>query len=191
MAKCMMAVKGQPIRFAGTCSNSFFLFGAVISLRLCFRYTRRSLPLVRFETASVGIGNYVVVVLHVGNLNASDMKFASQREPPVNRYSLIHFLSVNSCLMRSMSTLPFVNCSKTCLTITVDDITILSGRAIPVALPDSETQHLYVYIVYLPAPCVTTKLRKSTKIEQAVFLSQMFNVTVLTLYFLPQLRWMD
>jgi hypothetical protein len=90
-----------------------------------------------------------------------------------------------------MSTLPFVNFSKTGLTITVDDITILSDRAIPVALPDSMTQHIYAYIGYLPAPYVTIKLRTSTKIEQAILSHQMFKGTVLTLYFRPQLRRMN
>jgi hypothetical protein len=48
--------------------------------RLCYRYVYSSLP-VCFDMLSVDYGNYVVVELLVGGLNASNIKLVLQREP--------------------------------------------------------------------------------------------------------------
>jgi hypothetical protein len=39
----------------------------------------------KFEMASVGRGNYVVAVLHVGGSKASNIKLISHREPRTGR----------------------------------------------------------------------------------------------------------
>jgi ADP-ribose pyrophosphatase YjhB (NUDIX family) len=53
------------------------------------------------------------------------------------------------------------------LTLTPDDLTLLSDAHVRVALPEGQ-QLVYVYSAYVPVPFVTSHLRTPTQLEQAV-----------------------
>jgi ADP-ribose pyrophosphatase YjhB (NUDIX family) len=56
---------------------------------------------------------------------------------------------------------------ETCLTLTPDDLTLLSDAHVRVALPDGQ-QLVYIYSAYVPVPFVTNHLRTPAQLEEAV-----------------------
>jgi hypothetical protein len=54
------------------------------------------------------------------------------------------------------------------MTFTIDDFTMLSGNFVCVPLPDSKTQHVYLFAPYVHVPYVTVDLRTQYKVEQIV-----------------------
>jgi ADP-ribose pyrophosphatase YjhB (NUDIX family) len=122
--------------------------------------------------ASVGARRYVVVVLHVGGTNLSDIKLVLQREP---RSSKTWFpagsVTANEehvdAAVRELH-------EETCFILTPDYLTLLSDGPTRVALRVG--QHLvYVYSVSVPIPYVTTHLRTLAQLEQAVTAQSTFN----------------
>jgi ADP-ribose pyrophosphatase YjhB (NUDIX family) len=54
------------------------------------------------------------------------------------------------------------------LTLTVDDLTMLSNNHVRVPLHTGKHQHVYVFAVFVPIPYVTTILHTPPKVSQAV-----------------------
>jgi 8-oxo-dGTP pyrophosphatase MutT (NUDIX family) len=107
--------------------------------------------------AFVGLGHYVVVVLHVGGSKISDIKLALPREP---RYGKTWF-PAGSILPNEEPVDVDVRelHEETCFLLTLDDLTVLSDAPVRVALPDGQRQLVYVFSACVPVPYVTTHLR--------------------------------
>jgi hypothetical protein len=118
--------------------------------------------------ASVGPGNYVVVALHVGGAKASDMKSG------VTTRTSFRYLMV-SCRYRFAQ-------RKTCrrgrshrelleeigLTLTVENLTLLTDVAFRVPLPDVKLQHVYVYSTSVHIPYLNANRRTLAKVKHVV-----------------------
>jgi ADP-ribose pyrophosphatase YjhB (NUDIX family) len=115
--------------------------------------------------ASVGLGRYVVVVLHVGGTKSSDVKLVLQREPRTGKtWFPVGSVTANEehvdAAVRELHEEPG-------LILTPDDLTLLSDAHVRVALPAGQ-QLVYVYSSYVPVPYVTTHFRTPAQLEQAV-----------------------
>jgi hypothetical protein len=75
--------------------------------------------------SSVGPGNYVVIIPHVGGTKASDIKLVLQSEPRTSKSWFVAcvVLPNEEYVDAALSEL----IEETCLTLTVDDLTLLSG----------------------------------------------------------------
>jgi hypothetical protein len=115
--------------------------------------------------ASVGLGNNVVVVLHVGGTKASGIKLRLKREP---RSCKSWFPACNVLPNEEpIDTALRKKFKETGLTLTVDYLTMLSGALVRVPLPDGKLQHVYVYSASVRVPYVNANLRTQAKIEHA------------------------
>jgi 8-oxo-dGTP pyrophosphatase MutT (NUDIX family) len=106
--------------------------------------------------ASVGSGRYVVVVLHVGGTKLSNVELVLQREPRTSKtWFPAGSVTANEepvdAAVRELH-------EETGLTLTPDDLTLLSDAPLRVALPDGP-ELVYVYSAYVFVPFVTTHLR--------------------------------
>jgi 8-oxo-dGTP pyrophosphatase MutT (NUDIX family) len=115
--------------------------------------------------ASVGPGRYVVVVLHVGGTKLSNVKLVLQREPRTGKTwfpagSVAGNEEPVDVAVRELH-------EQTGLTLTPDDLTLLSDAHVRVALPEGQ-QLVYVYSAFVPVPFVTSHLRTPAQLEQAV-----------------------
>jgi ADP-ribose pyrophosphatase YjhB (NUDIX family) len=115
--------------------------------------------------ASVGLGRYVVVVLHVGGTKLSDIKLVLQREPQSGKtWFPCGSVAANEehvdVVVRELH-------EETCLILTPDDLTLLNDA--PIRVVFHVGQHLvYVYLASVPVPCVATHMRTSAQLEQVV-----------------------
>jgi 8-oxo-dGTP pyrophosphatase MutT (NUDIX family) len=83
--------------------------------------------------ASIGSGHYVVVVIHVGGTKLSDVKLVLQREPRTGKTwfpagSVLPNEEHVDAAIRELH-------EETGLTLTPDDLTLLSDTHVRVALP--------------------------------------------------------
>jgi 8-oxo-dGTP pyrophosphatase MutT (NUDIX family) len=116
--------------------------------------------------AFVGLGHYVVVVLNVGGSKASDIKLVLWQEPRTNK---IWFLA-NSILPNEERVDVVVRelLEETGLSLTYDDLTLLSDAPVRIALPEGQRRLVNVFSAYVPVPYVTSNLRTPAKLEQVV-----------------------
>jgi 8-oxo-dGTP pyrophosphatase MutT (NUDIX family) len=83
--------------------------------------------------ASLGLGNYVVVALYVGGSKSSNIKLASQREPRTGKTWFLagsilpNEVHVDAAVCELLEEIG--------ITVTVDDLTLLSGNHVRVPLP--------------------------------------------------------
>jgi 8-oxo-dGTP pyrophosphatase MutT (NUDIX family) len=64
---------------------------------------------------------------------------------------------------------------ETRLTLTVDDLTMLSSNPVQVPLPDGKYKLVYDYAVSVPEPYVTANLRTQSEVEQDVLTQSTIN----------------
>jgi ADP-ribose pyrophosphatase YjhB (NUDIX family) len=103
---------------------------------------------------SVGLGRYVVVVLHVGGTKLSYVKLVLQREPRTGKTWF------PACLVTTNeehvdATVRELH-EETGLILTPDDLTLLSDAHVRVALPAGQ-QLVYIYSASVHVPYVTTR----------------------------------
>jgi 8-oxo-dGTP pyrophosphatase MutT (NUDIX family) len=116
--------------------------------------------------ASIGSGHYVVLVLHVGGSKVSDIKLVVQREPRIGK-TWFHVASILpseehvDVVVRELF-------EKTGLTLTNADLILLSVTPVRVALPEGQSQLVYVFLAFVPVPYVTANLRTPAKLEHVV-----------------------
>jgi 8-oxo-dGTP pyrophosphatase MutT (NUDIX family) len=115
--------------------------------------------------AFVGPGRYVVVVLHVGGTKLSYVKLVLQREPRTGK-TWFPAGSVTSNEEHVDAAVRELH-EETGLTLTPDDLTLLSDALVRVALPAGQ-QLVYVYSAFVLVPYVTSHLRTPAQLEQAV-----------------------
>jgi 8-oxo-dGTP pyrophosphatase MutT (NUDIX family) len=115
--------------------------------------------------ALVGPGHYVVLVIHVGGTKLSDVKLVLQREPRTGKT----WFSAGSVLPNEEHVDDVVHelHEETGLTLTSDDLMLLSDAHVRVALPQGR-QLVYVYSAYVPIMFATSHLRTPAHVEQAV-----------------------
>ena len=114
--------------------------------------------------ASVGPGRYVVVVIHVGGTKLSNVKLVLQREPRTSKTwfpvgSVVANEEPVDAAVRELH-------EETGLTLTPDDLTLLSDAPVRVALTDGQ-QLVYVYSASVPVLFATSHLRTPAQVEQA------------------------
>jgi ADP-ribose pyrophosphatase YjhB (NUDIX family) len=115
--------------------------------------------------ASVGPGRYVVFVIHVGGTKLSNVKLVLQREPRTGKaWFPAGFVTANEshvdAAVRELH-------EETGLTLTPDDLTLLSDAHVRVALPEGQ-QIVYVYSAYVPVSFATSHLRTPAQLKQVV-----------------------
>jgi ADP-ribose pyrophosphatase YjhB (NUDIX family) len=115
--------------------------------------------------ASIGPGRYVAVVLHVGGSKLADIKLVLQREPRSGKAWFPYgSISPNEehvdAIVRELH-------EKTGLILTLDDLTLLSDAPVRVALHVGH-QFVYVYLVSVPIPYMTTQMRTHAQLEHVV-----------------------
>jgi 8-oxo-dGTP pyrophosphatase MutT (NUDIX family) len=115
--------------------------------------------------ASVGPGRYVVVVIYVGGTKLSNVKLVLQREPRTGKtWFPASYVAANEehvdAAVRELH-------EETGLTLTPDDLTLLSDAPVRVALPDGQ-QLVYLYSTSVPVLFATSHLRTHAQIEHAV-----------------------
>jgi 8-oxo-dGTP pyrophosphatase MutT (NUDIX family) len=115
--------------------------------------------------ASVGLGRYVVVVIHVGGTKLSNGKLVLQREPRTGK-TWFPASSVTTNEEHVDAAARELH-EETGLTLTPDDLTLLSDAPVRVALLEGQ-QLVYVYSAYVPVPFVTSHLRTPAQLEQAI-----------------------
>jgi 8-oxo-dGTP pyrophosphatase MutT (NUDIX family) len=106
--------------------------------------------------ASVGPERYVVVVLHVGGTRLPDVKLVLPREPRTGKtWFPAGSITANEehvdAAVRELR-------EEAGLTLTPDDLMLLSDAHVRVALPAGQ-QLVYVYSAYVHVPHVTSHLR--------------------------------
>jgi 8-oxo-dGTP pyrophosphatase MutT (NUDIX family) len=116
--------------------------------------------------ASVGLGNYVVVVLLVGGSKAFGTKLVLQREPRTRKawFHAGSFLPNEELLDVAVREL----FEEIGLTLTVDDFTLLSNNHVQVPLHDGKRHLVGVFSAHAPEPYVPANLRTLAKVEQDV-----------------------
>jgi ADP-ribose pyrophosphatase YjhB (NUDIX family) len=123
--------------------------------------------------ASVGPSHYVVAVLHIGDSKASNIKLVLQREPRTRTT----WISAGSILPNE----EHVNAAirelheETGLILTYDELTMLNDAPVRVVLPEGQRRLVYVFSAYVPVPYMTTHLRTSAHLKQAVIAQSTIN----------------
>jgi 8-oxo-dGTP pyrophosphatase MutT (NUDIX family) len=116
---------------------------------------------------SIGHGNYVVVVQHIGGSKASDIQLVLHREP---RFGKIWFLA-GSILSNEEHVDAAVRelFEENGLTLAIDDLMHLSNNHARVPFLVSKHRLVYVFPASIPMPFVTANLRTKAKVShQAV-----------------------
>jgi 8-oxo-dGTP pyrophosphatase MutT (NUDIX family) len=116
--------------------------------------------------ASVGPGNHVVVVLHVGGSNTSYINTVLQREPRTGNALFPYGIVLPSedhvdAAVRELF-------EETGMTMAVQDLTMLSSADVRVPFLEGKYQLFYVYAESVHVPYVNANLRTRAKVEQAV-----------------------
>jgi 8-oxo-dGTP pyrophosphatase MutT (NUDIX family) len=107
----------------------------------------------------------VVVVLHVGGSKLADVKLVLQREPRSGKTLFpAGSISPDEELIDDAVRELY---GETGITLTLDDLTLLSDAPVRVALPVGQ-QLVYAYSASFPVPYVTTHLRTHAQLEQVV-----------------------
>jgi 8-oxo-dGTP pyrophosphatase MutT (NUDIX family) len=115
--------------------------------------------------AYVGPGRYVVVVIHVGGTKLSNVELVLQRESRTGKtWFPAGSVTTNEepldVAVRELH-------EETGLTLTPDDLTLLSDAPVRVALFEGQ-QLVYVYSAFVPVPFVPSHLRTPAQLEQAI-----------------------
>jgi ADP-ribose pyrophosphatase YjhB (NUDIX family) len=116
----------------------------------------------------------VVVVLHVGGSEAYDTKLVLHCEP---RHGIAWFPACSilpneehvDAVVRELL-------EETSLTLTFDDLILLSDAPVRVALHGGRRQHVYVFSAYVQVPYVTTNLRTPAELEHGVTAQSTINL---------------
>jgi 8-oxo-dGTP pyrophosphatase MutT (NUDIX family) len=103
--------------------------------------------------AYVGHGRYVIVAIHVGRAKLSNVKLVLQREPRTGKTwfpagSVTANEAPDDAAVRELH-------EETGLTLTPDDLTLLSDAHVRVALPEGH-QVVYVYSASVAVPFATS-----------------------------------
>jgi hypothetical protein len=115
---------------------------------------------------SLGFGNYVVDVLSVGGLKASDIKLLLQREP---RTGKSWFLAASiSPYEKQVDAAVRELLAENGLTLIVLDLTLVSGNHLRVPLPARKYSLICVLLAYVSVPYVTANQRTRAKLEEAI-----------------------
>jgi 8-oxo-dGTP pyrophosphatase MutT (NUDIX family) len=115
--------------------------------------------------AYVGPSYYVVVVMHVGGSKASaDIKLVLHRELRKTWFLAGSILPNEEHVEADVREL----LEETSLTLTYDDLTMLSDTPVHVALPEGKLQLVYVFFESIPVSYVIANLRSLAKLEQVV-----------------------
>jgi ADP-ribose pyrophosphatase YjhB (NUDIX family) len=122
--------------------------------------------------ASVGLGRFVVVVIHVGGTRLSNIKLVLQREPRTGKtWFPAGSVAANEehvdAAVRELH-------EETGLILTPDDLTLLSDAPVRVALPDGQ-QLVFVYSASVPNLFATSHVRTHAQVEQAVIAPSTIN----------------
>jgi hypothetical protein len=105
----------------------------------------------------VGLSKNAVLVLHVGGSKASHIKLVLHREPrPRKTWFLAGSIMPNE---EHVNVAIHEIIGENSLTLTPDDLTMLSNNPDRVSLLDGKHHLVYVFSAYVPIPFVTTKLR--------------------------------
>jgi ADP-ribose pyrophosphatase YjhB (NUDIX family) len=113
---------------------------------------------------SLGSRNYVVFKLPIGGTKISNIKVVLQREPRTG----ITWFSIRFVLPNKEPVDAAVHelFEETCLTLTIDDFTMLSNKPVRVSLPKGKHELVYVYSAYVPVSNVMPNLRTPAKVSQ-------------------------
>jgi 8-oxo-dGTP pyrophosphatase MutT (NUDIX family) len=116
--------------------------------------------------ASVGTGSYVVVFMPVGGSKASYITLVLKREPRTDKI----WFPTSSILPNEEHVDATIRelFEESGLTLTVNDLTLLSINYVRVPLLAEKHELVYVFAAYVPVPYVTDNLRTLAKVEQAV-----------------------
>jgi ADP-ribose pyrophosphatase YjhB (NUDIX family) len=113
--------------------------------------------------ASDDAGNYVVVKLPFGRIKASYLKLVIHRE---TRTGKSWFLAGIVLLCEELVDAAVCELfEETDLTLTVDDLTMLSGVVVRVLLSASKKQLVYMYSAYVHVPYVNANPRTPANVE--------------------------
>jgi ADP-ribose pyrophosphatase YjhB (NUDIX family) len=115
--------------------------------------------------ASIGPRHYVVIAIHVGGTKLSDVKLVLQREPRTGKTwfpadSVLPNEEPADAVVRELH-------EEAGLTLTPEDLTLLSDAPVRVALPEGR-QLVYVYSASVPILFAASHLRTCAQVEQAV-----------------------
>jgi ADP-ribose pyrophosphatase YjhB (NUDIX family) len=109
---------------------------------------------------------YYVVVVHVGGTKTANIKVLSQRKTCAGKsWFLTGVIFPNEELVDVAAREMF---EETDFTLTVDELTLLSGAHVRDSLPGDKLQHVYVYLAYIHVPYVNANLRTPIKVEHVV-----------------------
>jgi ADP-ribose pyrophosphatase YjhB (NUDIX family) len=114
----------------------------------------------------------VVVVLHVGGTEISDIKLVLQREPRSGK-TWFPDGSVSANEEHVDAAVPELH-EETSLILTPDDLTLLSDAPARVTVFVGQ-QLVYVYTASVPVPYVTTHVRTHAQVEQAIIAQSTIN----------------
>jgi 8-oxo-dGTP pyrophosphatase MutT (NUDIX family) len=115
--------------------------------------------------ASVGPGRFVVIVIHVGGTKLSNIKLVLQRKP---RTGKTWFPAGSVAANKEHANVDARELhEETGLTLTPDDLTLLSDAPVRVALHDGQ-QLVFVYSASVPVPFATSHVRTHAQVEQVV-----------------------
>jgi 8-oxo-dGTP pyrophosphatase MutT (NUDIX family) len=106
--------------------------------------------------AFVGLGHYVVVVLHVRGSKSSYTKLALHREP---RTGKTWFLAALILPIEELVDVRELLEEAGLALIAIDLLTMLSDAPVPVALHGDRRHRVYVFSSYVMVPYVTSNLR--------------------------------
>jgi hypothetical protein len=120
--------------------------------------------------ASLGHSNYVVILLTIGGSKAYDIKLVLEREPRIGEtWLLIGPILPNE---EPIDVVVHELHEETSLTLTLDDLTLLSNNPVRVSLPEAKYQIVYVFSLSAPVPFISANIRSHAKLMQDVTTTQ-------------------